>query len=69
MPQRSRVAYEVPILKALTPRKQCQGKGFGEMGLGRLEPEAAPAAGDDRGWALGQPEIHFRPHAYQAPVK
>ena len=39
------------------------------MGLGRLEPEAALAAGDDRGLAGGQPEIHYRPHACQAPVK
>ena len=39
------------------------------MGLGRLEPEAALAAGDDRGLAAGQPEINYRPHTYQAPIK
>jgi len=35
------------------------------MGLGRLEPEAAVAAGDEGGSAAGRPEVHYRPHAYQ----
>jgi len=35
------------------------------MGLGRLEPEAAVAAGDEGGSAAGPPELHYRPHACQ----
>jgi len=33
--------------RALTSPKKRQGKGFSKMGLGRLDPEAASAAGDE----------------------
>jgi hypothetical protein len=44
------------------------GNAFREWAWVDSGPEAALAAGDDRGLAIGQPEIHYRPHAYQALI-